>query len=124
MHADLLNSRHTNGDLAGLVPLQHFVETDYFLFLRGELQRKEQDIWIKWRPWSSLYMKSETPRFLAEAVRKKDAEKKLRALGVNSIEMLQKELPERAKKLAGLFKSKTFFSDPLRFFNSQTIGSR
>ncbi|NER03203.1 MAG: hypothetical protein F6K17_11490 [Okeania sp. SIO3C4] len=32
-HSDILNQRHTNGKIAEILPMQEFIEADFFLFL-------------------------------------------------------------------------------------------
>ena len=123
VHADILKERHTKGDLAELVPMQQFMDADYFLFLRGEFQKPESGGWINWKPWSTLYMQHHTPRYLVEASRTKYALKLLRPLGISDIETFRSHFSERAPRL-GKFFGDPFPNDPLEDFNPQTIGTR
>ena len=101
------------------------MEADYFLSLCTVL--KETDLMWNWgsiwKPWSMLYMQ-DPPRYLIEASRKKYAEKLLRPLGVNDIEMLRARLAEQAPKLSKLFGSAIFYEHPLEYFDVSSIGSR
>src|SRR2546423_10080 len=56
LHADLLKDRHTQGELAKLVPMEQFIEADYFLFLRAQVQPATVGEWPVWMPWSSLHI--------------------------------------------------------------------
>ncbi len=121
LHADILNERHTEGDLAKLVPMQQFMDADCFLFLRAELKKDSQSIY-PWFPWSTLYMK-QAPRYLLEASRAKYAQQLLRPLGVENIETLRVRLVEGEAKLAQMF-SNPFPRKPFGNFEPSTIGSR
>jgi hypothetical protein len=96
--------------------------SDYFLFLKGEFLKKDSGGWVRWRPWSTLYME-QTPRFLAEANRIKNAELLLRPLGVITIDELRRLVIERAPRLNKFFPGPLFFT-PLKYFDPNTIGSR
>jgi len=122
-YADLLNERHTQGDLAKLVPIKQFSEVDYFLFLRTELQPTTQPTTIVWIPWSALYLK-QLPRFIQEAERIKYAQQLLRPLGVEDIDTLRARLKERTPKLEGVWGDGGRWRYPLLGFNFNTIGSR
>lgn len=69
VQADLLNELHTNGDLAKFVPMEQFMEADYFLFLRASLESETPPRWIMWIPWSTVYMEHHLARFLQESTR-------------------------------------------------------
>lgn len=122
VHADLLNQRHTEGDLAKILPMKEFMEADYFLFIRGELDTKGADSWMKWRPWSTLYMRNQVPKFLEEAKREKYAKQLILALNVGTIDAFKKRLVEIAPTLDRLFKARTFFVNPLEHFDIDGIG--
>ncbi len=121
LHADILNERHTEGELAKLVSMQQFMDADCFLFLRAEFQKDSQSI-FSWFPFSTLYME-QTPRYLLEASRAKYAQQLLRPLGVENIETLRVRLVEGEAKLAQMFNS-PFPRQPFGNFDPRTIGSR
>jgi hypothetical protein len=122
-YADLLNERHTQGELAKLVPIEQFAEADYFLFLRTELQPATQPTTIVWIPWSALYLK-QPPRYILGAERIKCAQQLLRPLGIEDIDTLRARLRERAGKLAGTWGDGGRWHYPLSGFHFTTIGSR
>jgi hypothetical protein len=118
----LLNERHTQGDLAKLMPMEQFAEADFFLFLKAELQETSSSQWISWIPWSVLGMRH-PPRYLQEAARIKYAQQLLRPLGVEDISTLRTRLQERAGKLAELWRN-GFWHYAMVGFDYSTIGSR
>ncbi len=124
-HADLLNKRHSTGELADLVPMDQFAEADYFLFLRAQVQPATVNEWPIWMPWSSLYM-HQVPRYLQAAKRLNYAQRLLQPLGVEDIQTLQTRLVERTGSL-----EKGWGIRPFRFwdnimagFDFSTIGSQ
>lgn len=105
IHADLLNDRHTTGELATLAPMKQFMDADYFLFLRGELPGKEPPEWIAHIPWSSLYAAGRTPRFIAEASYMSEAKILLDLFDLPDLATLKQRLKERAKRLGEIWRS-------------------
>ncbi len=122
LHFDLLSERHTQGDLAKLVPMEMFAEADYFLFLRAELQSATVSRWILWIPWSVLGMR-QPPRCLREAERIRYAQQLLRPLGVEDTSTLRSRLEERTCKLMEAWRN-GFWHYAMAGFNFSTIGSR
>jgi len=122
LHADLLNKRHSEGDLGKLVPMQQFMEADYFLFLRGFQEEHTFSDWSTWRPWSALYLHM-VPSYIQDAVRLKNAEKLLAPMGVKDIDELKTLLSEEAPRLAQLYRN-GFWDHPISSFDVTTIGSR
>jgi hypothetical protein len=112
IHANLMNERHTQGALAEIVPMQQFMDADFFLFLRSET----------WGAWSSLYLEK-VPRFLLEAKRIKYAEQLLSPLDIDDISMFRDRLNERRKALYNYWGFLAEFSAFGRY-DSQNIGSR
>jgi hypothetical protein len=105
-----LKKRHTQNELAKLVPLQQFIDADFFLCLRAQLQSIEPSGWIEWRAWSILY-RDHTPHYLVKLFRNsKNAQKILTALSVENIDILRARWIERMPLLRKLFPN-TFF-DP------------
>ena len=124
LHADLLHDRHTQGDLGQAMPLERFMEADYFLFLRGQLKPAEASRLIVWLPWSTLSLR-QPPHYLVEATSATYAQQLLRPLAVPDISTFRKRYAERASKLVGLWQeSGGFWFDPLRNFDPERIGSR
>ncbi|MHC4474589.1 MAG: hypothetical protein ACYTEL_03015 [Planctomycetota bacterium] len=124
VHADTLKARHSEGDLAEFVPMQAFMEADYFLFLRSVLTPDKPEWGDMWKPWSTIYMGSNAPAFLGQATQKSYAERLLRPLGVPNIEKLKELLPKRAGMVAHVF-GDGFWCDlnPLEYFDVNKIGS-
>ena len=120
-HANLLNERHTEGELAQVVPMQQFMDADCFLFLRAEFLEAEASRWINaWKPWSTLNME-QAPRYLLEATRAKYAQKLLRPLGVDNIVNLRASIAKGAARLRQIHGSLYPFH-PFGSFNPETIG--
>lgn len=77
-----LDKRHSEGELADLVPAIKIGECEYFLTLRND-QRK-------WR--AILNTTEQVPRFLVKAKKNKYAQKLLKPLAVNSIDEIKQAL--------------------------------
>lgn len=122
VHADILNERHTHGELTKIVPMQQFMDADCFLFLRSEFIALETSKWDKWIPWSKVYMKK-TPRYLLEASRAKYAEKLLDPLGVKDIDTFRLRLHSASNNFEKMFSNGFPYSSPLRI-DTFTIGSK
>jgi hypothetical protein len=122
MHADLLNERHTKGELGRAAPMQEFVDADCFLSLRAAFANSSNHDWLVWRPWSSLYMNS-VPRFLLEAQSSRQARQLLQPLGIDSIQTFHARFKERAHQLAQLFHGRSHRFYPFYGFNPDAIGS-
>ncbi len=125
LHADILYERHTNGEIAKLVPMQQFMDADSFLFLRVECQKEEASNCINsWGAWSTLYM-DKAPRYLLETYRAKYAQRLLRPLGVNNIDTLRVRLSHAAEQLQKMYRSPFLvYHNPFGNFDPQSIGSR
>jgi hypothetical protein len=104
-HADLLNERHSKGDLSQIVPMRQFVDTDYFLYLRSQLAHPDEDRGVYWYAWSTLYMSDQTPRFLTEALENQYAQNLLPPLNLEDIQSFRNRFAERAHKLSTIFGS-------------------
>ena len=114
IHADLLNERHTNGELAEICPIEQFITADFFLFVRSQ---------SGWRPFSTLYMFGHLPNFIVEAKRKKYAEQLLKPLNANDIDGLRKIISEGNARLHQFYNT-GFWDSSLDSFDWTTIGSR
>jgi len=114
LQAAMLNERHTQSEIVELVPMRQFVDADYFLYLRLDSD---------WTAWSTLYISRQVPRYLAEAIQAKNAQRLFRPLKVQDIESLRKLLIERRNSLPQLFRH-SFGFRPLQGFNPGLIGSQ
>lgn len=125
IHADLLNKYHSEGGLGQIVPIDQFIASDCFLFLRAELsQESEAKFPNYWMAWSSLYMER-VPRFLNAMTNHKYAQRMLHPLGVDSIETLKVRFEQRKGRLERLFESSyPFYANPLSRFDVGMIASQ
>ena len=127
IHARLLYQRHSEGELASIVPIEHFMEADLFLFLRAQFQLPEKQPLPAWMPWSTVCMPDrQIPRFLLEAARFGYARQLLRPLGVEDLATLRTRLQESSLVLDD-FWSRGFYVPwfgPLGRFDFNTIGSK
>lgn len=123
IHADLLNERHTQGDLGKVTPMQEFIEADYFLFIRSELAEGSADSRYSWIPWSTLYLGQRIPRFLTNAYSKKFAQQLIVSLNVPNVETLRLKLKERAGNYTNYFRD-SWKRDPLSGFNADLVATR
>jgi len=130
-HADLLHDRHAkkdrntpeDGPLSDVMPFEQFIAADYFLFLRGELERPQhEERGFEWIPWTSVYLR-EAPDFIHTATRKTIAERLAPALGTPDVAALKARLLERAGKLARLWRN-GFYDQPLTKEQVERIGTR
>ncbi len=121
LHADILNQRHTTEGLATIMPIQDFMAGDYFLFLVGEIRPDTIDLPLKWRPWSTLYLKH-APMFLRNAEHRRVAISLMKIFNVSSIEEFRKRLGERTPILEKLFQS-GFWASPLSDEDIKRIGT-
>ncbi|NEO53362.1 MAG: hypothetical protein F6K54_09880 [Okeania sp. SIO3B5] len=122
-HSEILNQRHTNGKIAEIVPMQQFIEADFFLFLLS--QRKTEDSSNSyWHGWSLFYMEK-TPKYLLEAKKVDFAEQLLSPLGLDTIEQLRSLISDAKTRLEQIWSNPSIESPylPLRNFNPEDIGS-
>ena len=120
-HIDILNERHSKGDLGKLIPMQQFMDADFFLFLRAFQAAEVGQLW-SWKAWSTSEM-TQAPRYLLEASRAKYAQQLLRPLGVKDIETIRVCVDQGAAKLRQIHGSLYPFH-PLGNFDPRTIGNR
>jgi hypothetical protein len=121
-HGDLLNERHSKGDLAGILPFDEFADADFFLYLRSLLPEEKYSGHFSWRPWSAVSLKG-TPRFLLRPQSKAQAENLARALAVPSVSELKGRLLERGAQVRVLYQD-GFWEYPIRRADIEKIGSR
>ena len=119
---DLLAERHTQGVLATIISMEQFVETDYFLFLRAQLQPTEASKWIKWIPWSVPAMQH-PPRYIQEAIKVKGAQKLLLTLNITDISTLRTRLTNRALLINELW-TEAHWHHALENFDFNRIGTQ
>ena len=123
LHADLLHTRHTEGELAAVAPANDFEDADYFLYLRSVVESEEEDTWQVWLAYSTLYMFSRPPRFLVEAERVGRAQTISDSLGVGDIEVMRQRVQERGGGVQRLF-TQAYDLNPLRTIDLSRIGRR
>jgi len=126
LQANLLHERHSTGDLANLVPMEQFMEADYFLFLRVVLKPATMPRWIGWRAWSTVHM-GQQARFLRASARREFAQQLALSLGLLDIPALRDRLTERRGALTEMWTygfNSPWFDPNLERFDISTIGSR
>jgi hypothetical protein len=126
LQANLLRDRHATGDLANLVPIEKFMEADYFLFLRDVLKPATLPNWIRWRAWSTVHMEHPA-RFIRESTRQEFAEQLALALGLSDVSTLKNRLTERRGVLTEMWTygfNTPWFDPNVERFDLGTIGSR
>jgi hypothetical protein len=121
LQADLLQKRHTEGELGAIAPIGEFMNADYFLFLRSVLPLPEAPEFSEWDPWSCALLR-ETPPFLLNTVRVRGAERLLGPLGVPDILTFRVRLQERRNLLQKMFQGSWRFG--FGNFDPTTIGTR
>jgi hypothetical protein len=126
LHADLLKERHEVGELSKLITFTEFVQSDFFLFLRNELERSTGAASSFWYPRTAVFMgEVEPPRFLLQAKSTAFAERLAPALGVAGAIPLREGLTAAKPHISKtLREAGTFWDGPLRDFDPSTIASR
>ncbi|HLZ57093.1 MAG TPA: hypothetical protein VKR06_09115 [Ktedonosporobacter sp.] len=122
---NILYNRHVAGELATGVPVEQFIEADYFLFLRDLLKPETKPKQMKWRAWTTISMEKPA-RYLSKAVRSDFAEQLARSLGVPDALTLRSRLAERQNTLTNMwtYGSSAIWFDPLERFDIDSIGRR
>jgi len=122
LHADWLKERHETSPLSEVMPWTLFLEADFFLFLRKQIESEEPE-GIQWRAWSSLYL-GQLPRFVARMETSDFASRVVPALGVPNVESFKQRLGESGRKL----NPKAIFGDgwprPFPDISPQNIATR
>jgi hypothetical protein len=114
LHADILNERHAQGELAEIVPMQQFMDSDLFLYLRPE----------PWDPWSLFYMHN-VPRYLLEANQKEGTQQQLvRSLNLKSASELRERFTKQIQKWHEWYDDIRSIRKPIGQFEIQVIESR
>jgi hypothetical protein len=122
LHGDILNERHSKGELAGVLPFDEFADADFFLYLRSLLPEEKYSGHFSWKPWSAVWLRG-TPRFLLRAQSKAQADNVARALGVSSISDLKARLLERGARVGVLYQH-GWWEYPVHKADIDKIGSR
>jgi hypothetical protein len=128
LQANLLHERYSTGDLANLVPMEQFMEADYFLLLRDVLKPATVPYRIGWRAWSTIHMGiGNQARFLRASTRRVFAQQLALSLGLPDIPTLRDRLTERRGTLTEMWSygfNSPWFDPNLERFDISTIGSR
>ncbi|HVB73109.1 MAG TPA: hypothetical protein VNE38_06085 [Ktedonobacteraceae bacterium] len=127
LHANLLNERHSEGELADIVPVEQFMEADFFLFLCAQFPIVEPRPLPAWMPWSTAHMSPyQPPRFLQKAIRFGYAKQLMRPLGVEDVSTLRTGL-QKCSSVHNDFWSRGSmipWFGPLDRLNFNAIGSK
>ena len=98
----LLVKRHNDGRIAEIVPLQQFMDADFFLFLRSAFRQSDPLLSYRWVAWSAVAL-HKPPRYLIEATDKKYAITLANALNIQEVDRLRQEFDEKRAKLVNMF---------------------
>lgn len=104
VHADMLKERHESGELGAIAPFDKFMEADYLLLLRAELEPHDERWGLGWWPWSAAYLEhADPPRYLLEATRRGPAKRLASVLGLADEAELRERLRAVKPRLAHIF---------------------
>lgn len=121
IHADILNNRHSSQEkITTAIPMQSFMDADYFLFLTSLCRSSSLEIWV---PWSHVYM-NDVPRYLVESSSAKYAAQLLPAIGVENITKFREYSDAASRRISQLISTTFPNATPLSTFDSSTIGSK
>lgn len=125
LHGDLLKQRHAQGGgLATILPLQDFMDADFFMFLLSRTSKDTTGFDLRyWRAWSCLYLEN-TPIFVRNSERTRFAESVRKTLNLQSVADLKKLLAEHGPELANLFRSGSLWRYPIQQVDIDKIGTR
>lgn len=97
-HGQLLNERHSQGELTLAVPFEQFMAADLFLFLRSpDLNGR-----TGWTPWSTAYL-YEIPRYLVEVERRQNATRLAEALNLPTVDELRDRVSQCQQRHVRIF---------------------
>lgn len=124
LHGDILKNRHAQGGgLETIMPLQDFMDADFFLFLLSRTLKDKTGFDLRyWRAWSCLNL-NRTPKFIQNSERLKYAERVTRALGLVSVDEYKNLISERGPELAKLFNG-GWWDYPVDKSDIEKIGTR
>jgi len=121
IHSDILNDRHSSkGSLKEIIPMQKFMDADYFLFLASVCRFHNSKYWI---PWSKIYM-HQVPRYLTESSSIRYTEQLLPALGIETINSLKERLKVASQTFEQIYRTPFPSSNPVSNFNPEIIGTK
>lgn len=128
LQADLLKTRHEEGELSKVVPFSEFREADFFLLLHSEVQIARKNSHGYWHPPTDVYFESaDAPRYLVEAQSRTFAERLAPAFGLESAAALREAMVAAKPELLKVLQShlRPFFSGgPLERFDPTTIATK
>jgi len=114
--AELLEQRHSQGELGRLCPLSQLMDADVFFSIRSRI-REDSGVW---QAWSALRI-DDPPRFLVKAENTMYAQELAKALDAGSVDQLKLRLSGSLDLLTP-FRSIRF--NPVRMSDVQAIGTR
>jgi hypothetical protein len=117
--ADLLQARHTSGELGTALPFREFVEADVLLFLRGEFEEGGR---ARWFPHSAVFLEYRQPSYLVKAESHAYASELLKAFGCNTIGDVKARYQTHRPRWASIYQHAP--SPPLLALNLDGFGSR
>lgn len=120
---ELLEKRHSSNALGDLIPFHQFADADYLLYLRGQIERPDDERTMLWLPWSWRALWRRAPDFLHEAETRTAAAGLAEALGVSSVEILRELLDKKTRHLTE-FGGPLRGAHPLDQYDFRTIGRR
>lgn len=125
LHADLLRDRHSEGGgLVAILPLEDFMNADFFLFLLSETLPDKTGFRMRyWRAWSCLFLKR-VPPFIRNAEHKRIAERLAKLFGLASVDEFKKFIDEHGPNMAKLFRGDAFWDYPIRKEDVDSVGTR
>jgi len=90
LHSDLLKEIHEKSDVAHVISLKEFTETDLFLHLHGDI--KTQDRYHSdWYPRSAVWLKH-LPNFISDSINYQTAKKICNVLQIGDVDEFKKRL--------------------------------
>ena len=125
LRPDILRDRHSESEMAQIVPANQFMEADLFLFLRSiaDITQPNSNWMEKWWPWSAI-CSNQVPRFLLEAAGSKDVSSQIReALRIQSADLFKEVVSIARDRLRDLKNEIGFTSSdgPLSYFDLQSL---
>jgi hypothetical protein len=125
LHADILRDRHSKGGgLEAILPLEDFMNADFFLFLfRESIPDTTAFHMSYWRAWSCLFLK-QPPIFIRNSESKRMAQEIIKTLKLQNIDELKKLLYEKGPNIAKLFRHDGLWYYPVEKDSIEKIGTR
>lgn len=125
LHADILRDRHSEkGGLVAILPINEFMNADFFLFLLREAIPDTTVFHMSyWRAWSCLFL-NQPPLIIRASESKRVAMEVTKTLHLQNIDELKKLLIEKGPNLAKLFRHDGFWDYPIDKEHVEKIGTR